>query len=253
MPTLSSILHEKQSDILDTMSLYNFKADNVQILCHFQPDKLWGTFEPDDFPHTLYFIAEGIEHTDMYNEEDAEHFADRYSLEVRLSEILNCDVGVTFLKDIQGIAWENLRGYCAKITDDKKITRLFNVSSLDKIEVEELNKNDKQFQHRQKLATHKQHKAIDEKKGTNAHGIFKRKHRDSDEFGYTPSASPASTTDSDSDRDETIVNKTIQALKDSPIRTLDKVVEEIHKLKQMKLASPDESLDLNPKQHTNKI
>jgi hypothetical protein len=258
MPTLSTILHEKRDDILTVMSLYNFNTDNVQILCHFHPDTLWGTFESDDFPHTLYFVAEGIAPKDMYNEEDAEHFVDRYSLEVRLSEILNCNIGITFPKDIQGIAWENLREHCAKISDDKKIAKLFNAPSLDNIEVKELDKNDKQFQHRQKLATRKpartdeEKKSLEKKMTNNGHTIFKRKLGESDEFGYTPS--PTGTTESDSDPEELVINKTIQGFKDSPVRTIDKVIEGLQKLKQMKVASSDEESDLKPKkQHTNKI
>jgi hypothetical protein len=260
MPTLSTILHEKRDDILTTMSLYNFKTDNVQILCHFHPDTLWGTFEADDFPHTLYFIAEGVQHADMYNEEDTQHFADRYSLEVRLSEILNCDIGVTFLKDIQGIAWENFREYCAKISEDKKsedkkIAELFNAPSLDKIEVKELDRNDKHFQRRQEIATRKPEIAQGKKLPTESttsspHGIFKRKRLDSNEYGYSSS----STTDNYSDREEFVINRVIQRLKDSPVSTLDKVLEELQKLKQMKAISSDEKLDLNPKQqHPNKI
>jgi hypothetical protein len=255
MPTLSTILHEKRDDILNTMSLYNFKTDNVQILCHFHPETLWGTFESDDFPHTLYFIAEGIKHADMYNEEDTEHFSDRYSLEVRLSEILNCDIGITFLKDIQGIAWENLREHCAEISEDKKIAALFNSPSLDKIQVKELDKNDKQFQHRQKLATRKPAEVTEEKKMThNSLGIFKTKHSDSDELGYSPASSPASTTDSEPDPEELFVQKKMEELKNSPIRTIDKIIEKCQELKQSKLAASDEISQSNSKkQHTNKI
>jgi hypothetical protein len=51
-----------------------------------------------------------------------------------------------------------------------------------------------------------------------------------------------------------VINRVIQRLKDSPVSTLDKVLEELQKLKQMKAISSDEKLDLNPKQqHPNKI
>jgi hypothetical protein len=262
MPTLSTILHEKRDDILKLASQFNFKTDSVQLLCHPRPGDLLTSTEPGEFPNTLYFVMEGIEHKDMYDEENEEHFADCYSLEVHLSETLGCDIGIIFLKDLQGIYWKRLLDYCANISEDDKIIKLFNAPSLDQIEVEELDRNDKHFRRRQEIATRKPEVAQEKKhpleNTTNGpHSMFKRKRLDSDEPGYSPSSSPASTTDGESDHEELFVNETMAQLtkqNNLSVSAIDKFIEKFQKLKQKKLSSSGEESDLNPKkQHTNKI
>jgi hypothetical protein len=259
MPTLSTILHEKKEDILELMSQFNFNVDSAQILCHVRPEELLTNSDPDEFPHTLYFVVEGVEHADMNNEKSPEHFADYLSLEVHLSEKLNCDVGILLLKDLQGIYWQPLLDYCVRISDEEnKIAKLFNVTSLNNVQIDELNKEDKHFQHRQKLA-HRKPEKTDEKKSLpktpphNLRSIFKRKSSDTDEFGY--SSSPTSSIDNESDSEEAYVNKKMREIEglNLPIKTLDKIIKKLQQLKQSKLSSEEKSKLDTKELPTNKI
>jgi hypothetical protein len=219
MPLLSTILTEKHDEILELMSKFNFGTDNVLLVCSTSPKSLVPISDDDELAHTLYFVTDYIEpeESDEVDENDIRTvFSDLNSLEINLSEKLDCDVGILIRKNIQDLYWTNVLHQCAKIDELPAIKKFFKVDSLDKIDIEPLNRTDPRYLRVKRITQAGEERALERASRTN---LFKRKRTED-------------THSSDSESEEELIEKKVKQLEKLPAPVLDEIWKRVQKSKE---------------------
>jgi hypothetical protein len=230
MPLLSTILTEKRQEMLKLMSQFNFKTDDIMLVCQISPRSLLPIADDDELEHELYFVTDSIKPDENTETDESNYFdilSDMTSLEESLSKSLDCDVGILLLRNIQGLYWGNLLNHCAKISEQTTIMELFNVDDLNKVSIKSLSNKSPE-----KSGINLPEAKTADKSSQNS--LFKRKRSDSDETRYSNESS------SESEKEE-LIDEKVKELENLPDQILTEIWNRIQRSKTSKKELSDDN------------